>query len=182
LNRSEPAARPYAEAVLNLAQQRGKAGAVLEELRAVMEVFRAEPRVWGVYTSPRVNREEKEAIVRKAFGGRVGEETLGLLLVLVRKGREPLFDNILGYFDRMWDVMANRVHVYVRSARPVDTAVAKALEAAVLEASGKTPVMHQETDASLLGGLVVRVNDIVVDGSLKARLRSLGSRLMEERK
>ena len=182
MNRSEPAARPYAEAVLHLAEQRGKVGAVLDELRGVLGMLHADRTLWGFYVSPRIDRARKVEIIVRTLRGKVGEEVLGLLVVLVRKGREPLLDNVVDYFDRMWDVMEHRVHVNVKSARPVDAAVREALAEAIRSSSGRTPVFHEETDASLLGGLVVRVNDVVVDGSVRTRLRALRGRLMGERR
>lgn len=182
MNRSEPAARPYAEAVLHLAEERGKVGAVLDELRAVMGLLHSDRQLWGFFVSPRIDRVHKVEVMRRALHGQVGEEVMGLLVVLIRKGREPLLDNVVDYFDRMWDVMEKRVHVRIKSARPVDARTRAAVEQAILAASGKTPVTHEEVDPSLLGGLVVRVNDVVVDGSLRTRLRSLRGRLLGERR
>ena len=180
MNRSEPAARCYAEAVLLLSRERGRLGDVMEELRAVLDFFHGDPAAWGLFVSPRIDRGEKERMIRAAFKGRVGEEVLGLLVVLVRKGREALYDNVVDYFDRMKDEAENRVHLHVRSARGIDAGTREALEAVVRDASGRSPVTHEVTDPSLIGGLVVRVNDVVVDGSLRTRLRSLGSRLLGE--
>ena len=181
MNRSEPAARSYADALIHLAKERGRLEAVLDDLRAVEGVFHAERQVWSLFTSPRVEREEKEALVRRAFGGRVGAEVLGLLVVLVRKGREPIYDNIVDQFLRFKDIEEHRVHVFVKGARPLDAGVRAALEAAVAEASGMSIVLHEGTDPALLAGLVVRVGDTVVDGSLRAKLRALGGRLAERR-
>ncbi len=181
MNRSEPAARCYAEALLALAKEKGRLGAALEELRAVEGVFHAEKRVWGLFTSPRIDRAEKEQVVRKAFAGRVGSEVLGLLVVLIRKGREYLYDNIVDQFDRFKDVEQKRVHVFVRSARGVVPEIRAAIEAAVAEATGKTPVLHEGTDPALLGGLTVRVGDAFVDGSVRSRLLRLGRGLFETR-
>ena len=182
MNRSEPAARCYAEAVILLARERSRLGPAMEELRAVLDFFHGDRTSWALFVSPRIDRGEKERMFRTAFKGRIGEEVLGLLVVLIRKGREPLFDNVVDYFDRMKDLAENRVHVHVRSARGIDARTKQALEAAVREVSGKDPVTHEVTDPSLIGGLVVRVNDVVVDGSLRTRLRTLGGRLLGERR
>ena len=181
MNRSEPAARCYAEAVLQLAKERGRLEAAMSDLRAMAEVLHKDAGIWALFVSPRVDRTLKEKRLVGAFRGHVGEEILGLLVILVRKGREALFDNVVDYFDRLKDVEQNRVHVHLSSARPVDAGVKAAIEGIVREASGgKDPVTHEKIDPALIGGLVVRVNDVLVDGSLRTRLRSLRGRLLEE--
>jgi F-type H+-transporting ATPase subunit delta len=182
LNKSEPAARCYAEAVLLLAKERGRVGAVLDDLHAMMEAFHQDRFLWSLFVSPRADRLRKEAVLRKALKGKIAEEVLGLLVILVQKGREALFDNVVDYFERMKDEMENRVHVYVRSAKALDPKVREAVEAQVRQASGKTPVTHEEVDPSLLGGLVVRVNDVLVDGSVRSRLKALRTRMLGDRR
>jgi F-type H+-transporting ATPase subunit delta len=181
LNRSEPAARCYAEALLLLAKGKGRLEAVLEDLRGVGVAFRSVKHLWAAFTSPRVDRGKKEAAIRKAFHGRVGPEVEGLLVVMVRKGRESLYDNIVDQFERFKDLEQRRIHVHVSGARPVEAGLRAALEKAVADASGKDVVLHERTDPSLVAGLVVRVGDVLVDGSLRSRLRTLGTRLAGDR-
>ncbi len=180
MNKSEPAARSYAEAVLQLAKEKGRLAASMDDLRSVEAVFHADARLRGLFTSPRIDRGVKEEFVRRAFKGRVGDEILGLLVVLIRKGRESLYDNVVDYFDSLKDLEEKRIHVHISSARALDPDVRAAIEAAIAEASGKRPIVNEKVDPALVGGLVVRVNDIVVDGSIRTRLRALRSRLVGE--
>jgi F-type H+-transporting ATPase subunit delta len=181
LNRSDPAARCYAEALLLIGKKGKRLGAILEDLRAVAGVFQAERRLWDLWTSPRIDRKVKEDFIRRAYTNKIGTEVLGLLVVMVHKGREALFDNVVAQFEAFRDQEQNRIHVRVSSARGVDADVKSAIEKAVAEASGKSVVLHERTDPSLIAGLVVRVGDIVVDGSLRSRLKEIGARLASDR-
>lgn len=181
MNRSEPAARCYAEALLLIAREQGRLEPVLDDLRAVMGVFHSQRPVWNLFTSPRIDRSEKEAFMLRAFAGKVGPEVTGLLAVVIRKAREPLFDNIVSQFERFKDLEEKRIHVYLTTAREAEPELRKAIEDAVSKTSGKSVVLHAATDRSLIGGMVVRVGDTVVDGSLRRRLRILGRKLVGER-
>jgi F-type H+-transporting ATPase subunit delta len=167
---------------LLLAKEKGRLGQVMSDLHGVRDVLLGDPMIRGLFVSPRVDREKKEKRILDAFRSHVTEEVLGLLSILVRKGREPLLDNVVDYFDRLKDLAENRVHVHLSSARPVDPRTREAVEALVREASGKNPETHETLDPTLLGGLVVRVNDVVVDGSLRTRLRNMGRQLIGERR
>lgn len=182
MNRSDPAARCYADALIQLAKGKGRLEPVLDDLRGVGGALHGDRRLWNLFTSPRIDRVEKEAMILRAFRGRVGPEVTGLLAVLVRKSREAIYDNIVDQFERFKDLEQKRIHVHVSGARPVDAAARRAIEAAVAEASGKAVVFHERTDPSLLAGLVVRVGDVVVDGSLRSRVRTLGARLAGDRR
>lgn len=182
MNKSEPAARCYAEAVLLLAKEKGRLGVVMEELNAVMALFHSDPTAWGLFVSPRIDRAEKARMFTTAFKGRVGEEVVGLLVVLIRKGRESLFDNVVDYFDRLKDAQEGRIHVRVSTVRGIDPATRAAVEAIVREASGRAPIIDEVKDPSLIGGMVVRVGDVLVDGSLRTRLRTMGARMTGSRR
>lgn len=153
----------------------------MEELTAVMALFHSDPTAWGLFVSPRIDRAEKARMFISAFKGRVGEEIVGLLVVLIRKGRESLFDNVVDYFDRMKDEQEGRIHVRVSTVRGMDPETRAAVEAIVRETSGKTPIIDEVKDPTLIGGMVVRVGDVLMDGSIRTRLRTLGAQLAGSR-
>lgn len=180
MSTSSAAARVYAQAILTIAMEKDRLDAVMGDLHAVMQVLHEDRTLWGLFTSPRIDREEKEAMFRKAFAGKVGDEVLGLLVTMIRKGREPLLDNVVDQFVRFKDKAEGRIHVYVTSARDLDAGIRESITKTIAEVSGKTVTLHEKTDAALVGGMVVRVGDAVVDGSLRTRLRKLRRRLLAD--
>ncbi len=101
-------------------------------------------------------------------------EFLNFVLLLIKKRREPVFDNIVNQFDKYRDEAEGRAHAFVESGSPFDEAEKEALKAALRQASGgKDIVLHYEEKPDLLGGTRVRMGDLLIDTTLKRRLARL---------
>ena len=177
-------ARNYAETLLALAQRHGGTQAVDEYAAAlddVADLLRREPRIREYLETPRVDAESKKATVRRAFGGRVPEHFLRFLLILVDKRRQTLLGRIADEYRALVDELENRV----RAEITVPTAPAPDFQreiVATLEGRlGRTVVPIFRVDPSLLGGVLIRVGDQILDGSVRRRLVSLRRRLLEAR-
>src|SRR6187455_176222 len=88
---THPAARVYAAALAQLGAETKTLGVIWSDLQALHDLFDAEPWFRQFFSSPKIDRPTKWAAVEKAFKGRVSRETLGLMKVLVMKGREDAF-------------------------------------------------------------------------------------------
>lgn len=168
-------ARSYAETLLTLADRSGP-GAVDEFDRAmadVASVIEREPRVREFLETPRVDAEAKKRALRASFGGRVPEPLLRFLLVVVDKRRQAQLREIAAAFHDLVDERHNRVRARIKLAEPPDEALRAEIVRGLEQRLGKRVVPSWETDRDMIGGVVVRVGDQILDGSVRHRLASL---------
>jgi F-type H+-transporting ATPase subunit delta len=172
-NPSHPVARVYAAALTEIGRETKSLGTIHDDLEAVRRLYDTDRWFRQFFTSPRIDRQVKWAAVRKAFEGQVGRPVLGLLKVLIQKGREPTLDNVADQFDKMKDLAENRMHAYLTVARPLADELRKTLQGRLERASGLAVVVHERVDPAVLGGASIRVGDRVIDRTLRTRLGAL---------
>lgn len=170
-------ARVYAQSLLELAEAAGgdaKIAEIGEELEAVLEIVRGDAMIAEFLRSPIVDRHKRGASLRTVLDGRVSDLLLRFLLVLNDKGRLGRVDDIAAAFEELLNQRFGKVEVdvYTVDGR-LDDAQLSLLAEKVRTRLGKEPVFHQYADASLIGGLVLRVGDQLIDGSVRGRLRGL---------
>jgi F-type H+-transporting ATPase subunit delta len=165
--------RVYAEAIFRIAKERGEIDAVLEDLRAVDAAFRANPKFHALVESPSVGAAEAERAVRGAFADAVSDPVLNLLLLLVRKRRQKAFAKVVEAYEAMVTEEHHERRVAVATAGPLDDAARTRLAEVLSRKLGARVVLETRVDPALLGGVLVRVGDTLIDGSLKAGLARL---------
>lgn len=175
---THPASRVYAAALAQLGVETKSLATIWEDLLALRELFRAEPWFRQFFSSPKIDRPRKWAAVEKAFTGRVSRQTLGLLKVLVMKGREDAFQGVVVQFEALKDEAENRIHADVTVAAPLAAELRAAVEGRIAKASGKSVVLRERVDPSVIGGARIRVGDRVIDRTLKTRLAALRKELL----
>jgi len=163
----------YAAALLEIGREKGSVGKIHEGLQLLKGAW-DDASFRDFFTSPRVNKDEKAKTMILALKDKVVPEFLNFVLLLIKKRREPVFDNIVNQFDKYRDEAEGRAHAFVEAGSPFDEAEKEALKAALRQASGgKDIVLHYEEKPDLLGGARVRMGDLLVDTTLKRRLARL---------
>lgn len=174
-------ARNYAETLLALAERNGgdatveAFGAAAEEVAAALS---GDARVRAFLETPRVGVQQKQQVLRAAFEGRVPELFLRFLLVVAEKRRQGILPQIAAAYRDLVDARMGRVRVDVRIAHEPDAALRDEVRASLERRLGRAVLPTFTVDPELLGGLVVRVGDEVMDGSLRTRARDLRRRLL----
>jgi F-type H+-transporting ATPase subunit delta len=169
--------RNYAETLLILAKKQGQQeewGALIDALAVAMQ----EDRVLRTFLeSPKLAASQKIEIVAKALGKRVPQVFLRFLEIVISKRRQMLIPAIATEYRALIDESEDRVHAIVTVAR--ETAEAEdALAKQLTRLLGKRVVPHITVNPAILGGLIVRVGDTVMDGSVRRRLATLRSRML----
>lgn len=166
-------ARVYAEALLDLGMAADSLSRIVDDLHAVRKLFDEDRTFREFFGSPRIDPIEKKRILAKAFGERLDRPVMGLLSVLVDKRREMVIDNIVDEFDRFRDLREGRVHAHVTSAVPLAEGLREEIRTRLEKATGKKVKVHERVEPRVLGGLLVKLGDRVLDGTLRRRLDRL---------
>lgn len=175
----QPVARVYAAALTEVGRDTGTLGVIHDDLQALRRMTESDPWFRHFWTSPRLDREVKWRAVSAALSGRVSRPILGLLKVLVDKGREPVLDNVARQFVHLKDLAENRVHAYVLVARPLADELRAEIRRRLEKQSGKSVEIHERVDPAVLGGAAIRVGDRVIDRTFRTRLAALEKQLLK---
>lgn len=177
-NVSNVTARVYAQALLEIGLEKDNTGAIMADLEAVYEVMLGSKDVRNYYESPKISKQEKAALIDKMFKDRVEPQVLSLLHLLARKNRGPILDNIVLQLRELRDKAQDIVHADVQSAQVLTDELRGLLSERIAAATGKKVVLDETVTPGLLGGLVVRVGDKLIDGSLRHQLQLLRKRAL----
>ncbi|HWO74236.1 MAG TPA: F0F1 ATP synthase subunit delta [Dehalococcoidia bacterium] len=170
------AARRYAQAVFELAQERGDAAAWQDSLRQIAE-FMSDPEVRRVLENARVSQEAKQRLVAAALADLPGL-ALNFARLLVRKGRTNLAWQIADQFNQMLEAQSGISRARAITAVPIGDAEREALQRRLEEQLGRKVVIEPEVDPNLLGGVVIQIGDRLIDASTRAKLRALRESLV----
>jgi F-type H+-transporting ATPase subunit delta len=171
-------ARNYAEALLALARKAGDLAGWGRMISDVASAVETDVRLRRFLEAPQVGAERKNEILARAFQDRVPRIFLRFLQKLVDNRRQMLIPAIASEYHHLVDAAEGRVHAQVTVAREMDDASRDAIAAQLGRALGKTVVPHVAVNPAILGGVIVRVGDTVMDGSVRRRLGTLRSRLL----
>jgi len=175
--RPSTAARRYAESAFEIATRDKTIDRWRADLDGAATVLE-DPVVARGLNDPTVAAELREQAITKGFGSKVSGPALNLLKLLVQRGLIEDLPRIAEEFRRLDNQRLGIAPARVVSAAPLEPAEVKALIARLEQMTGGQIELAQEVDPSLLGGLVVRVGDRLIDGSVRGRLERLRNQLV----
>ncbi|HWI60412.1 MAG TPA: F0F1 ATP synthase subunit delta [Symbiobacteriaceae bacterium] len=178
---NQAVSRRYAHALFDLAQEKGLVDQVDQEFSMVVAMIDANPQLRAVMNDVLIAPEVKSDLVKKLFTGKVSELVLNFMLVVVRKRREAFFPQMHRSFLDLANEARGIVEVEVRSAVELPEETVRTLEQKLVTRLGKRVKFQTQVAPELIGGLVVRVGDELMDGSVRTRLRRMRDRLIRSK-
>ena len=172
-------ARTYAEALLELASRDDAGAEYLAYLEGIASIIRTEPSFRAFLQTPAISLDEKKTAILAGLGGRVPEPFVRFLLVVLEKRRQGLLPDIEGAYRDMLDEESGRVRASVTLSVEPDAALRDEIAAALSRVLDADVVPEFTVDDSIIGGMVVRVDDRVLDGSVRRGLQVLRRELIE---
>ena len=171
-------ARNYADALLALARKAGDTAGWGNMIADVADAVERDPALRRFLESPRVDVAKKNEILGKAFQDRMPRLFVRFLQQLVKNRRQMLIPHIAVAYRDLLDEVEGRVHARVTLAQEPGEGETAAIAQQLGRALGKTVVPHVVVNPAIMGGIVVRVGDRVIDGSVRRRLATLRNRLV----
>jgi len=171
-------ARNYAAALFAAGEAKGNVERFAELIDAVAGAVGADQRVAMALESPRVAKGVKARILERALKGEAPLEFVRFLQAVVRRGRQGLFGEIAQEYQGLLDQKLNRVHAGVILTAEPDARTEQQIVERLAQALGREVRAHFRVDRNILGGVVVRVGDRILDGSVRRRLTTLKRRML----
>lgn len=170
----------YGEALFELAVEEGREEEFLDEIIQLRKLLCENPDFGKLMNHPKILKEDKLKVLEEVFKGRISKELLGFLYLIVSKDRYGDIDNILDYFIEEVKRIKGIGIAYVTTAIDLSEVKKKEVEEKLLETTPfKKMEMHYRVDESLIGGMVIRIGDRVVDSSVKNKLFELQRELLK---
>ena len=166
-------ARNYAETLVSLAQRAGDLDGWGSTLTEIADSIEGDTRVANFLASPKVSAKGKVDIITKAFQDRLPRLFVRFLGAVIVNRRQHLIPQIASEYALLVDELQGRVHVRVTVASEPDNAMRASVEKQLATITGKRVVPHFVVKPAILGGVIARVGDTVMDGSLARRLENL---------
>lgn len=172
--------RVYAQSLLELAEAAGKVELVGQQVAELRDLVRSEPDMIRLLSGRTLSLDERDRCCVLAFGGRIDELVLRFLRVLVRRNRFDEFPGIASAFVALSEAKYGVVEVQTYSAQPLPPDSLQRIRQRTHELTGRDVLLHEHLEPDLLGGLKVRIGDVLVDGSVAAQVRMLKQQMLEQ--
>ncbi len=163
----------YANGIFELAKAEEELERVENELFTIAQALDDSPELRSMLTDPQLPMEKKQALIDDLIGGRASSLSVDLVQLIVSQGRSSELSDIARALVKAAAASRDKAVAEVRSAVPLNEETIERLAAALGRATGKSVEVKVVVDESVIGGIVARVGDTVIDGSLARRVDSL---------
>lgn len=175
--------KTYGEALFEIAMEAtegDKAGEWMEEIMQVSDILKQNPEFDKLLKHPGIPKQEKIQVMKTVFKGRISDELVGLMEAVIQKERYSELPAIFDYFiDKVKEVKKIGVAYVTTAVELTDGQRQQVKERLLQTTSYQTMEMHYSVDKALIGGMIIRINDRVVDSSIRSKLNDLTRQLLQ---
>ena len=165
--------RRYALALYEVAEQKGKVDEYLGDLREICELIENNKDFFEVIKHPQIGTKQKKKTFINIFKGKIDEELLSFLLILIEKDRILFLKEKLTEMEKIHLKKLNVLQGIVKTTVPLEENEYNSLVDKLEKKYNKEVILKKEIDPGILGGIYVRIGNDVIDGTVKTRLDDL---------
>jgi F-type H+-transporting ATPase subunit delta len=168
----EELARVYSEALFGASREKGKIDLIRDQLGAFADALESNRELSTFFFSPSFSTREKQEAIGRVLAG-ADDMFLNFLNLLIDNHRLPVIFRIRKQYEALWREENKLLPVEITSAVELDEQVARSIAERVEQQTGRRVELTKRVDESILGGLVVRVSNMILDASIKNQLERL---------
>jgi len=171
----------YSSALFSAAQRLDAVDPVLGDLESLVGIWNSQPQLRSLLESPMVTSSDKKSLITRLFDGKVSPVTLEFLKLLVDKSREALLPYVYHEYQELTDRKNGLVRAHAIVAAQLEADQHAELVRGLEQRTGKRITLNVEVDPGLLGGVVIRLHDTVIDGSVRGSLERMRESMLAGR-
>jgi len=176
---AELVSKRYASALFEVSFEDQKYELVRDELIFILKCLKDEPKLHQLLETPSLSSNEKKEILSSVFKENVSKEVLNFLYIVIDKGREQYIESIIEEYKVLTNSAKNKVDAVAITAVPMDKQDLLKLQVNLSMSSGKNVQLQNVVDPTIIGGVLVKIGDKVIDGTVKSRLADMQQQLSQ---
>lgn len=170
--------KAYGEALFELALEKNELDSIAEQVNLLANAFAENPELIKLISHPKISKEEKVNVIESIFKGRMSDDIVGFLVIIVEKDRGSEIEDILKLFQAKVREYKKIGVALVTSAIELSTEQKQKVEQKLLQQTAyESFEVEYKVDASLIAGMIIRIGDRVVDSSIRSKLDNLTKEL-----
>lgn len=169
----------YANALFDLAKEEEKLALFETEAKGILTLLQENNDFLVVLNHPKISKDEKIALLEEIFSEKVAHELIGFMVIIIKKDR---YNELTHIFRRFLDLVQEEkgiVTAFIKSAVALSDVQKQAVEERLTQLTQKTVETKYTVDPQLIGGLVIRIGDRIVDNSIKGRMDRMAKELLK---
>jgi len=163
----------FAKALYDFATETNNIEVVYQDILLVKKVIAENQELKIAMESPIIPEDKKQKIFRKIFTGNLSETSFKFFTLIIKKRREPQLLMICTHFIKLYYVTHNIKEAYITSAQPLSEEMKSYLKNYIEKDSPYTFILHFAVDQNLIGGIIVKVDDLYFDASIQTKINKL---------
>jgi len=172
----------YVKPILEIAIEKNQLEQVKSDMNNFQNVCKQNPDFLAMLKSPVISHLKKDQILKQIFKGKVTDITLSLFSIITRKNRELILPFVADEFIKQYNLKMGIVNATVTTAVPLSKNLVADFEKTVNKITGKKPVLKEEVDSEIIGGYILKLDDLQLDESMSGQLKSLKLNFSRESK
>lgn len=167
----------YGKALFEVASDMSKTDLILEEAQGILDIFKAEPEFHEFVCTPVISAAEKKGVIEKIFSGKICDELLNLLFILIDKRRMKEFGGIIRKYKQLMDESKGFSIGTIFSFYPLSKEEIETFEQKTGKLIRKSVRLENRTDSTIIGGVRIFIEGKVIDATIRKRLNDLSESL-----